>query len=106
MKKIASYFLILFRIHYIPKKDKLRTYKIMKGIYKRWDSEPVVGMCAILKVHGDLKHYKDMYYLYPELFIHEPKKQFKRQVHWFHLFGNGVKKRIEILEKAIKILQK
>ena len=106
MKKIASYFLILFRIHNVPKKDKLKTYKIMRGIYRRWDCEPVVGMCAMLKVHGEMTRYADMYYLYPELYIQAPKKHFKKDVHWFHMFGNGVKARINILEKAIKMLEK
>ena len=102
MEKLIAHLRILFR----TEKQRRSRYKIYNEIlndfFLNQDNQPYTyGFCFMIrKVNPYFSKLLNLYWNYPELYIHKPKKC-EYNVYWFFLDEEGKAKRLEILRKAI-----
>ena len=102
MKKLIAQLRILFR----TEKQRSFRYKIYNKILNYFflnDNKQlgIYGFCFMVCYTRDYyPTLNNMFWNYPELYIHKPKKC-EYNAYWFYLDEEGKAKRLEILEKAI-----
>lgn len=112
MLKIISWLLILFNIHILNKDKKIIIYKNILEYYNKIlvtnNVNSYLYICLYLnKEFGEIINHitRDSYIVFPEIYISKPIFK-KRYNIWFPSDREGVKQRIKIIKRAIKILEK
>lgn len=103
MKRLISWFLIVFNIHIIEKNYKKYKIKTALNYYKYHYQNSSDGIC--FHIHqGSYNTISYMWLYYPEIYIQKPFNK-KTNEYWFNLDKEGITKRIKILENGIKLIK-